>query len=254
MTPTACCAGFAIGSGWSCRTAFPRDAASLLDGACLVGFLLFARPFSTTSGLATGLTDCLDGFVDLTGVAAFFAIALADTVERLTAGLTRGFTDGVGVDLVFLTVGLAVTRFFTGLATGLATGFAEALATGFAEALATGLAAVDLRMAAAVLATALATTFTSERVGLAVFFTAVLATGLPFAMFLTGFLIGVRADFGMAILWRKFDARPVADFQIDKEREMVVKRSQQLYQRAANTDSGSRARRRDGRFFCQQFR
>ena len=246
MTPTACCAGFAIGSGWSCRTAFPRDAASLLDGACLVGFLLFARPFSTTSGLATGLTDCLDGFVDLTGVAAFFAIALADTVERLTAGLTRGFTDGVGVDLVFLTVGLAVTRFFTGLATGLATGFAEALAT--------GLAAVDLRMAAAVLATALATTFTSERVGLAVFFTAVLATGLPFAMFLTGFLIGVRADFGMAFLWRKFDARPVADFQIDKEREMVVKRSQQLYQRAANTDSGSRARRGDGRFFCQQFR
>lgn len=109
--------------------------------------------------------------------------------------------------LVIFAWGLAGAAFFADLPTG----FEETLAAGFlltALAAATlrdaaGLAGADLRMAATFLATALATALMSERFGL--------ATGLAAA--LTGFLLGVRVGFGMAILRRKFDASSAAHWR-----------------------------------------
>jgi len=161
--------------------------------------------------LVAGLTDCLDCFIDLIGVAAFFAVALVDTGDFLTAVLTTAFTACFAAGFAFFATGLTVTSFFAGFA-----------AT-FAEARTAGLALADLRIAAAVFATTLATTLASERVGIAEFFACVLATGFlvtalaaAFAVVLTCFLTGVRAFVGMAILRRYFDAPALQVFRSAK--------------------------------------
>ena len=141
-----------------------------------------------STGLIAGLTDCLDGFIGLVGVADFFAVALVDTGECLTAFLTLVLTVGFADGFAFLGNGFAAVLAVTGFLAGLATAFAA------------GFVAVDLRIAAAVLAT----TLISERLGFATCLAGVLAIGLAAVLVaaLAGFLIGVRADFGMAILWR----------------------------------------------------
>lgn len=208
----------------------PRVFPGLLAGASIAGLLL-ARIFSATTGFAevlvtglaatltggfvadltavlveglavflvAGLTDCLDCFIDLIGVAAFFAVALVDTGDFLTAVLTTAFTACFAVGFAFFAIGLTLTNFFAGLALA------------------------DLRIAAAVFATTLATTFASERVGFADFFAWVLATGFlvtalaaGFAVVLTCFLTGVRAFVGMAILRRYFDAPALQVFRSAK--------------------------------------